>query len=180
MRQILITLFCILPFFGFSTPYIQKGDVIDIVAPSYGCTKADLQKIKIELTKLGYKPRVSEHIFSPTYLSYSNTNGYRFRDLKRALLAEDSKVIWVVRGGYGAQELMEDLNDMPKPSRQKTLLGFSDTTFLHLFLNQQWDWDSVHAPALKFNTEINQKVNGETSLKEITQFLENPVFVYMI
>jgi muramoyltetrapeptide carboxypeptidase len=40
--------------------------------------------------------------------------------------------------------LIPELLKLKAPARAKVLLGFSDITALHLFVNQHWGWASVH------------------------------------
>ena len=54
----------------------------------------------------------------------------------------------VLRVGYGTAKLIPALAKISPPKHQKTLIGFSDITALHLFLNQQWKWPTLHAPVL--------------------------------
>jgi len=178
-KKFLFSCFIILlPHFCFSETFLKKGDIIDIIAPSYGCTADELKKIKTTLSTLGYKPRVSNGLNQPTYLNYSNTADFRLNDLKRALYAKDSKIIWTVRGGYGAQELLNALEQFPKPETKKIFIGYSDATNLHLFLNQKWNWPSLHAITLKFNKNIDPKVNKEESISSLLTFLKAPAFSY--
>lgn len=54
------------------------------------------------------------------------------------------KFLWSVRGGYSAARLFKYINKIKKPSKPKVFIGFSDSTFLHLFLNQKWGWPTIH------------------------------------
>lgn len=36
---------------------------------------------------------------------------------------------------------------MKKPRREKLFIGFSDGTALHVFLNQVWNWPTLHGPS---------------------------------
>ena len=68
----------------------------------------------------------------------------RFKDLKKALLAEDSKMIWCLRGGYGSLQLLESLKTMIPPRKAKLFVGLSDITSLHIFFTQCWGWSTLH------------------------------------
>lgn len=54
------------------------------------------------------------------------------------------KFLWSVKGGYSAARLFKHINQIKKPSKPKVFIGFSDATFLHLFLNQKWGWPTIH------------------------------------
>lgn len=57
-------------------------------------------------------------------------------------------VIWCARGGYGAARvanILEANKSRGVPPR-KTLVGYSDVTFLHEYVRREWDWRTIHAP----------------------------------
>jgi muramoyltetrapeptide carboxypeptidase len=80
---------------------------------------------------------------------FANTDERRLAHLRAAVYAEDSNLIWCVRGGYGSIRLLEGMARWPKPRRAKMLLGYSDVTTLHAFVNQRWGWPSLHGPMLE-------------------------------
>lgn len=59
----------------------------------------------------------------------------RLRLLGEALSDPDTRVVWAVRGGYGAGRLLPELAKQPAPNRNVILVGYSDITFLHLFMH---------------------------------------------
>lgn len=65
-----------------------------------------------------------------------------------ALLNASVDIIWCVRGGYGAARLISALQDhitTLKKIPKKLFIGFSDTTVMHIFLNQSLGWHTIHA-----------------------------------
>ena len=99
------------------------------------------------LRKLGLVPRVPKDIFAKSVL-FSNSDEKRLHQLKRAVFAPDSNLIWCVRGGYGAIRLMSEIEKWKRPKHSKILLGYSDITTLHVHVNQKWKWPSLHGPLL--------------------------------
>ena len=59
----------------------------------------------------------------------------RLRLLGEALSDPGARVVWALRGGYGAGRLLPELAKLPAPNRSVILVGYSDITFLHLFLH---------------------------------------------
>lgn len=119
--------------------------IIDIIAPGYGAKKEDIKLAENYIRSLGFTPRIPKDIFTQHPL-HSHDDDYRQRHLMTALNAKDSIGIWCFKGGYGTAKLIPALAKMRPPKHQKTLIGFSDITALHLFLNQQWKWPTLHAP----------------------------------
>jgi muramoyltetrapeptide carboxypeptidase len=62
----------------------------------------------------------------------------------------DQKIVWAVRGGFGSSFIINELDKMPIPPRKKILVGFSDTTSLHLFVTKKWGWTAIHGSVLMY------------------------------
>jgi muramoyltetrapeptide carboxypeptidase len=79
----------------------------------------------------------------------------RFEHLKNALQNPDTKAIICARGGYGSMRLIPKLTEINPPDSVKIFVGMSDTTCLHLDLQQQWGWPTIHGAASpdKFSKE---------------------------
>lgn len=126
---------------------VHKGDIVDVVAPASKCTNDELKKAIKAIKALGLRPRVPKNLFGRSEL-FSNSDEVRLKHLKDALYAKDSKLIWCVRGGYGAIRLMPQIEKWPRPSRAKIFLGFSDMTTLHAHFNRKWKWPTLHGPLM--------------------------------
>lgn len=127
---------------------LTEGDVVDIVAPASSSSGEGLKQGLQFLESWGLIPRMSPQIFGADVIC-ANTDENRFDQLHEALVSEDSRAIWCVRGGYGANRLIPWLSKLKKPKgRPKLFMGFSDITTLHVFLNSQWGWPTVHGPMI--------------------------------
>lgn len=146
---------------------LKKGDIVDIIAPSYGINIEEIKLIEKYIKSLGLRPRIPVTLIGKD-LFCSNSVEYRFKHIKQALTSEDSKAVWCVRGGYGAAQLMPYLAKLKSPKKQKIFIGFSDITVLHIFLNQKWGWQTIHAPVLW--QVIHKKVDNK-SLKQLKELL---------
>jgi muramoyltetrapeptide carboxypeptidase len=78
---------------------------------------------------------------------FADTLENRLLHFKEAINA-DSSIIWAMRGGFGSNMLIVDLDKMPIPPNPKTLVGFSDITSMNIFVYQKWNWRAIHAPVL--------------------------------
>jgi muramoyltetrapeptide carboxypeptidase len=126
---------------------VRQGDIVDIVAPASRCSSLELKSAVRLLKEMGLRPRVPSPIFAKSLL-FANTDQRRLEQLRKAIYATDSSLVWCVRGGYGALRLMPDIVNWPKPKRAKIFLGFSDITTLHAHFNQKWGWPTLHGPLL--------------------------------
>jgi len=123
--------------------FVHKHDVVDIIAPA---SQAPLDRLEDGIRwveKIGLTPRVPLDIIE-TDVFFASPLETQLRHLKEALYS-DSKIIWCLRGGYGSMRLIPHLLKMKPPKKPKLLIGFSDITSLHLFLNQHWNWPTLHA-----------------------------------
>ena len=147
---------------------LQQGDVVDILAPAFGIHQRDADKISDYIKSLGLIPRFPENFMQGDIIA-SAPEEVRFKQLKKALFAQDSKAIWCVKGGSGSPQIIPYLNEIEPPERQKLFIAFSDNTSIHFFLNQKWGWQSLHAPILW--QIVRNRVNDET-----IQQVENIIF----
>lgn len=130
-------------------PYARPGAVIDVVAPASACRPAELAAGAAVLEGWGLRPRIPANLFQRAGGAIvAAPDEARHRMLRRALLRPDSTVVWCARGGYGSQRLLPRLARGAPPARPKLLVGFSDATALHVFVNQHWGWPSLHAATL--------------------------------
>ena len=144
--------------------------VVEIIAPA-GKIKnpAELEHIDQMLKSWGYQARFGQYLLGE-HAFLSNTAENRFKDLDTALRNHDSNIIWCLRGGSGASELLPYLSAAKKPSHAKLFLGFSDITALHLFFTQKWGWTTYHGPNAR-QTAMNE-IDNE-SLKRVKNLFEN-------
>ena len=127
---------------------LKKNSVIDIIAPASGVADISIvEKLKSVLESWQLTPRISADLFGPDLLC-ANSDEKRFELLKDALFNTDSQAIWCLRGGYGCTRLIPYLLKLTPPEKSKLLIGFSDITGLHLFLQQKWHWQTLHGPTL--------------------------------
>lgn len=155
--------------------FLEKGDVIAVVAPASAPPADVLIKAKAWIEKSGYKAQVPDDLLSPE-IFISNSDEYRLNHLKTVLLDPQVKMIWCIRGGYGCSRLIPELLKVKK-QKEKLFIGISDITTLHLFLTQKWGWKTVHGPLLDRLAE--NKLTGKNEL-ELMQALsgEKAEFVF--
>ncbi len=142
---------------------LESGDLIDVVAPGMKPRKGTVGKAKDFIRSWGLRVRFGENIMGSDLLC-ANTPERRFKDLKKALLAKDSKMIWCLRGGYGSLHLLNNLRVMKNPGHCKLFMGLSDITSLHTFLIQHWGWSTLHG------CNVDRLAGGEATRAELNRF----------
>jgi len=113
-------------------PYLQKGDIVAIVAPA-GILKnkneiiADAKKL---VESWGLKVVFGEHLFNQKN-HFAGTDEERCRDFKNMLDNENIKAIWCARGGYGSVRILDKLDFTKFKQSPKWIIGYSDITAFH-------------------------------------------------
>jgi len=117
----------ILPLFP---PPLKPGDKAAIVSPSGAVDNGYLQGAVARLKEWGLTPVVGE--FADTvYGRYAGRAEERAQDLQQAINDPDVKAIFCARGGYGAIQIIEQIDFSSFELHPKWLIGFSDITVLH-------------------------------------------------
>lgn len=147
---------------------LQEGDIVDLVAPGFAPSKEEVAGAKQWLIDHGFRPRLPKQTLTRHFL-HSSPDELRWELLKSALLAKDSQMIWCLRGGYGSNRLWPELLKLKKPAIPKLIIGLSDITSLHHFVNQKWGWPSLHTSHLD---RLGMGRSPDSNVKEILQVLQ--------
>ena len=127
---------------------LKKGDLIDIIAPSFSCSEIKLNKAVSLLKTYGFKPKIQKDILKKDFL-FASSKQNRILGFKKALYSK-SKAIISLRGGYGAIHLAQDFIMWPglkTRSNSKIFVGSSDATIIHILLNN-YGFKTLYSPML--------------------------------
>jgi len=132
--------------------YLKKGATIGITCPAGYMAAEKVQTCIETLQQWGYEVMVGKTIGSSSETYFSGTDEER-RDELQAMMDDDSiEAILCGRGGYGVGRIIEQLNFKRFKKNPKWIIGFSDITVLHSYLNRNVKIASLHAPmASAFN-----------------------------
>lgn len=140
-----------------TNPDFQKAfqsHTIRLIAPASACNPEIIEQLK---TTTHLKIDVPGNLIEKSIIFHANSDENRFLQLKNALEDKSSNtIIWTLRGGYGSARLIDYLSQCPKPTTEKFFIGSSDITALHLFLSQQWGWQTIHGAGLASLLNPNQ------------------------
>ncbi|MEQ9115279.1 MAG: LD-carboxypeptidase [Rickettsiales bacterium] len=148
---------------------LSKGDLVDVVAPSYGDFDVSEEQIKQVLEYLGLKARIPKNLQKKNADFFSAHNlEMRSKHFINAITAKDSKAIWCLRGGYGAAKIVPELEKINLSKHNKPIIGYSDITALHLYLSSKYDFRTVHGRNL---SEFFTKKISSIEKENITSLL---------
>jgi muramoyltetrapeptide carboxypeptidase len=131
-----------------STPGLLKpGDRVRLIAPASPFDPGLLQAGQRVLEDLGLVPVVDRAAFARDGF-LAGADRRRAEQLTSALLEEDTRAVWCIRGGYGTARLLP-LLDLPRLRRHpKLLIGFSDATALLVQLSRPGGFVTIHGPVV--------------------------------
>jgi muramoyltetrapeptide carboxypeptidase len=126
-------------------PALRARDRVAVIAPASPFDRASFEA-GVALINARYRAEYGPGVFErQRYLAGDDTR--RLRELTAALADPDVRAVFCARGGYGATRLLSRLAAAPVPGPPKVLVGFSDITALHLWL-QSHGRISIHGPVL--------------------------------
>lgn len=109
-------------------------------------------------------------------LGYVDTDQARAYNLIKALLDPTVDVLWFYRGGGGALNLLPYLHRYKQqllaiPS--KIIVGFSDVTAIHSYLNDELGWRSIHG--VNANNHLDMGTTNQQPLPDIFEIMNNGI-----
>ncbi|CAL8114072.1 unnamed protein product [Orchesella dallaii] len=130
----------------------NPGDLVRVVAPAGKGSSQNLPLIKEYIESLGLVAQITDNIYDQDEPFYSNFDEFRANDLISAILDDNCKIIWCIRGGAGCNRLIQYLDErLPTqpPPNPKLLIGYSDITVLHMYLHKKYNWPTLHGAMME-------------------------------
>lgn len=144
---------------------LVKGDLIYICAPAKAVDEKSVLFAKHYFEEQGFKVEISSHCFGE--LGYFSGTVYeRVEDFQIGLDRVDVKAIVCARGGYGSIQLMDHLQWAGFLRDPKWIVGFSDITVFHQYL------DLSEVPSLHATMPLNFEENTSESLISLSKALK--------
>jgi muramoyltetrapeptide carboxypeptidase len=126
-------------------PAVRPRDRVAVIAPASAFDRASFEA-GLALIGARYRAEYGPGIFE-RHRYLAGDDARRLSELDSALADPDVRAVFCARGGYGATRLLARLGAAGPPGPPKLLVGFSDITALHLWL-QSHGRISVHGPVL--------------------------------
>jgi muramoyltetrapeptide carboxypeptidase len=129
-------------------PPLVPGDTIAIIAPSGQIQdrRRFESGVKI-LQEMNFQVRFPQPLWPGSgYLADSDIK--RAYEFNRTWADPDVKALMAVRGGYGCLRLLDKIDLLQVHQTPKLLIGFSDITILHSFLQRETGLISLHGPVV--------------------------------
>lgn len=124
---------------------LRPGQKIGLLAPASSFNREAFERGCERLGQMGYEPVYSPEIFTRD-LYFAGTAERRVNELKALLLRDDIAALICVRGGYGSNYLLEQLDYDLFLQHPKILLGCSDVTSLLTAITDRTGLVTFHGP----------------------------------
>lgn len=124
--------------------YLKKGDWVGITSPAGYITLDEIKPAIQVIERWGYKVKVGDTIGKRDF-TFGGTDDQRADDFQQMLDDPKIKAILSARGGYGSIRIVDRLKWDQFKENPKWIIGFSDLTVIHSFLNRQFGIASIHS-----------------------------------
>jgi muramoyltetrapeptide carboxypeptidase len=124
-------------------PYLQKGDTVAIVSTARKNIDDNLKPAIDLLHSWGLEVLIGKTIGLEDN-QLAGTDEQRAADFQTQMDNPNIKAIWCMRGGYGTVRMIDLLDFTKFKQNPKWVVGFSDVTVLHSYLNTM-NIASIHA-----------------------------------
>jgi len=131
-----------------SPPYLRPGDTVGIVAPAGCLAQTELAAAVDIIRSWGLNIVLGEHLFRRRN-SFAGTDNQRAGDFQKMLDDPGIRAILCARGGYGSIRIIGRLKFGRFLKHPKWIVGYSDVTVIHAFLQQCLGTESVHGAMMR-------------------------------
>lgn len=142
---------------------------VALISSSTQYDEDKIDQIKKELEEKGYNVKTKYLNQVVSDFGYVNTDQSRAKTLIAALSDKQIDILWMVKGGAGAINLFPALyanKEFLKKTKPKIIVGFSDVTAIHYFVNTVLGWPSVHGVVAAYNKEMTTPDSGKISIND--------------
>jgi len=141
---------------------VQPGSTLALISPASYAADERVERGVRALEALGYKVQFSECARARGPLYFGGTRQQRLDDLHTAFADQAVDAIVCLRGGYGANYLLDGLDLALIAQNPKPLFGYSDLTGLQLYLLDQLGLPAFHGPMAAADFYLDDGVHHES------------------
>ena len=142
---------------------LAAGDLVAVCAASNYVTQDDVAEGINILKSWGLEVIEADNLYERDG-RYAGTLTQRTLGLQAAIDNPDVKAIFFARGGYGAAQLLPNINWKPLETSPKWIIGYSDVTAIHIALNNM-GYESILGPMMRgFNNDKESSTQLQDAL----------------
>ncbi|MFO7868948.1 MAG: LD-carboxypeptidase [Bacteroidales bacterium] len=151
--------------------FLQTGDLVSIISPAGPIDEQYIVSAQRILESWGLSVLIGSYATN-SFGAFAGTDEHRREDLQNALNNPDVRAIFCARGGYGAIRVFPFMDYSVFLNSPKWVIGFSDITVAHAYLN------SVHVASVHAAMPINFETVKAESLQSLHAMLFGTKPVY--
>ncbi len=137
--------------------FLSDHDQIELIAPARSVSKKDIDSAIKIIESNNFSVSYSKNLFDYKDI-FSGTKNQRIHAFQKALDNPKTKAIFFVRGGYGAIQIIDDIDFSIFSKNPKWLVGFSDITTILMHVYSQYRINSIHGP-MPFNFQKTESLS---------------------
>ncbi|HUY94598.1 MAG TPA: LD-carboxypeptidase [Terracidiphilus sp.] len=127
---------------------IPAGAGVSVIAPASFARQDRIDDGVKALRALGYHPRFTEHALRRGPLFFAGSREQRAADLHAAFADPETGLVMSLRGGYGSNDLLDQLDLESIREHAKPFFAYSDLTGIQLHLLDRLGLPVFHGPML--------------------------------
>jgi len=124
-------------------PPLNKGDSIGIIAPARSISKSELAPAFQIFENWGLNVNTGKNVFEKFH-QFAGKDEKRRADLQEMIDNPKIKAVFCARGGYGTVRTIQNIKWNKLTENPKWIIGYSDITTLHSFVNQKLQIKTIH------------------------------------
>jgi len=122
---------------------LKKGDKVAIISTARKCKTEELQDFLKLLKDWELVPVIGKSINAEAD-QFAGSDHIRAKDLQTFCDDDAIKAIFCARGGYGTVRIIDNVDFTKFLRKPKWIIGYSDVTVLHSFLQEKLAMKSIH------------------------------------
>jgi muramoyltetrapeptide carboxypeptidase len=138
---------------------VVHGAGVNVIAPAASAKLDRAERGMKRLRALGFLPSLGHHAFQKGPLYFAGTTAQRLDDLHEAFADPETSMIVCLRGGYGSNYLLDQLNLDLIRQHPKPFFAYSDFTGIQLRMLDQLGLPAFHGPMVAADFYLDDGVH---------------------
>lgn len=147
---------------------IEADAGVSVISPASFAIPERVDRGMERLRQLGYSPIPGSNTQTRGPLFFAGSPRQRLEDLHAAFANPETQVVAAVRGGYGSNYLLDEIDLELIRQHPKPLLAYSDMTGLQLHLLDQLGLPAFHGPMVAADFYLEDGVHLESLRSALT------------
>lgn len=153
---------------------LNKGDKVGVISPSSAAEEKYIEAGVEYLKEQGYQPIYTRNLFKQDRF-LGGRDVERADDIMDCFMDDEIKAIFTARGGYGSMRVLDKLDYDVIRENPKAIIGFSDTTALHMGINAKTGLVGYSGISLGFDFKVAKGL-AKQNKKSLSNLLEHKSF----